>query len=130
MGSSAFVKSPQLEHIHARLRSRSALVPPLSGKPMRLVIWEFDEHVLMRRRVASINDLPIKRGRAQISMAAWVPPRRPPGSQRLGTLRGTRHIWAAQSCTAGLMFDGERRGADLLVQVRVVAGPPSLPSPC
>jgi hypothetical protein len=38
MGSSAFVKSPQLEHIHARLSSRSARVTTLSGKPMRLVI--------------------------------------------------------------------------------------------
>jgi hypothetical protein len=38
MGSSAFVKSPQLEHIHARLSSRSARVTALSGKPMRLVI--------------------------------------------------------------------------------------------
>jgi hypothetical protein len=39
MGSSAFVKSPQLEHIHARLRSRSGRVTTLSGKPMRLVTW-------------------------------------------------------------------------------------------
>jgi hypothetical protein len=38
MGSSAFVKSPQLEHIHARLRSRSVRVTTLSGKPMRLMI--------------------------------------------------------------------------------------------
>ena len=29
--------------------------------------WEFDEHGLMRRRFASINDLPIKRERAQSS---------------------------------------------------------------
>jgi hypothetical protein len=38
MGPSAFVKSPQLEHIHARLSSRSVRVTTLSGKPMRLVI--------------------------------------------------------------------------------------------
>ena len=38
MGSSAFVKSPQLEHSHARLSNRSARVTTLSGKPMRLVI--------------------------------------------------------------------------------------------
>jgi hypothetical protein len=38
MGSSALVKSPQLEHIHARLRSRPARVTTLSGKPMRFVI--------------------------------------------------------------------------------------------
>ena len=38
MGSSAFVKSPQLEQSHARLSNRSARVTTLSGKPMRLVI--------------------------------------------------------------------------------------------
>jgi hypothetical protein len=38
MGSSAFVKSPQLEHIHTQLSSRSVRITALSGKPMRLVI--------------------------------------------------------------------------------------------
>ena len=38
--------------------------------------WEFDEHGLMRLRIASINDLPIKDERAQIPLAAWPPPRR------------------------------------------------------
>jgi hypothetical protein len=38
IGSSAFVKFPQLEHIHARLSSRSARVKTLSGKPIRLVV--------------------------------------------------------------------------------------------
>ena len=40
--------------------------------------WEFDEHGLMRVRIASINDLPIKRERAQVSLAARPPARRSP----------------------------------------------------
>jgi len=41
MGASAFVKSPQLEHIQARLSGRSSRITTLSGKPMRLVICFF-----------------------------------------------------------------------------------------
>jgi len=44
--------------------------------------WEFDKHGLMQRRVARINDLPIKEA-AQISLAAWSPPRRSPRPPRL-----------------------------------------------
>ena len=46
--------------------------------------WEFDEHGLMRRRIASINDLPIK---ASERMYHWPLGRRPddhPGLSELG----------------------------------------------
>jgi uncharacterized protein len=46
--------------------------------------WEFDEHGLMRRRIASINDLPIK---ASDRMYHWPLGRRPdahPGLSELG----------------------------------------------
>ena len=37
--------------------------------------WEFDENGLMRRRIASINDLPDSRKRSQIPMAFGPPSR-------------------------------------------------------
>ena len=46
--------------------------------------WEFDEHGLMRRRHASINDLPISEGERKFR---WPPGRRPddhPGLSELG----------------------------------------------
>ena len=46
--------------------------------------WEFDGHGLMRRRIASINDLPIKEGDRKYH---WPPGRRPddhPGLSDLG----------------------------------------------
>jgi uncharacterized protein len=46
--------------------------------------WEFDEHGLMQRRVASINDLPIKEADRKFH---WPPGRRPddhPGLSELG----------------------------------------------
>ena len=44
--------------------------------------WEFDEHGLMRLRIASINDAADQRKRAQISLAARPPPRRSPVLER------------------------------------------------
>jgi nuclear transport factor 2 (NTF2) superfamily protein len=46
--------------------------------------WEFDDHGLMRRRIASINDLPIKEADRKYH---WPPGRRPdnhPGLSELG----------------------------------------------
>ncbi len=46
--------------------------------------WEFDDHGLMRRREASINDVPIGEGDRQFD---WSGPRRPddyPGLTDLG----------------------------------------------
>jgi nuclear transport factor 2 (NTF2) superfamily protein len=46
--------------------------------------WEFDEHGLMRRRIASINDLPIAESERKYH---WPPGRRPddhPGLSELG----------------------------------------------
>ncbi len=42
--------------------------------------WEFDEQGLMSRRIASINDLPIADGRAQVStgLSGRGPPITPP----------------------------------------------------
>ena len=48
--------------------------------------WEFDEHGLMRRRIASINDLPIAESGAQVPLAARPPSRRSPRSVRPGAL--------------------------------------------
>ncbi len=50
--------------------------------------WEFDEAGLMRRRIASINDRPDQGRRAQVHVAAGPPPRRPPRTQRSGSLAG------------------------------------------
>src|SRR5271163_4537231 len=49
--------------------------------------WEFDDHGQMRRRIAGINDLPIKE-RAQISLAARPPPRRSPIVERSWVVGG------------------------------------------
>ena len=38
--------------------------------------WEFDEHGLMRRRIASINDLPIKESERKYPLAARPAARR------------------------------------------------------
>src|SRR5450631_1818525 len=40
--------------------------------------WEFDEHGLMRRRIASINDLPIKEAGREYRLALGPTPERPP----------------------------------------------------
>ena len=45
--------------------------------------WEFDEHGLMQRRVASINDLPIKEAERKFH---WPPGRRPDGHPGLSEL--------------------------------------------
>ena len=45
--------------------------------------WEFDEHGLMRRRIASINDLPIKETDRKFH---WPLGRRPDGHPGLGDL--------------------------------------------
>ena len=39
--------------------------------------WEFDDDGLMRRRIASINDLPIERSRPQVPLAAGPAAGRP-----------------------------------------------------
>jgi uncharacterized protein len=46
--------------------------------------WEFDEHGLMRLRIASINDLPIKEGERKYH---WPLGRRPDGHPSLSELR-------------------------------------------
>jgi len=48
--------------------------------------WEFDEHGLMRLRIASINDLPMRRASASTA-AARPPPRRSSGTERPRPLR-------------------------------------------
>ncbi len=45
--------------------------------------WEFDDHGLMRRRIASINDLPISESQR---LYHWPLGRRPDGHQGLGEL--------------------------------------------
>jgi uncharacterized protein len=45
--------------------------------------WEFDEHGLMRRRIASINDLPVKEGER---LYHWPLGRRPDGHPGLSEL--------------------------------------------
>jgi nuclear transport factor 2 (NTF2) superfamily protein len=45
--------------------------------------WEFDEHGLMRRRIASINDLPI---REEDRKYRWPPGRRPDDHPSLSDL--------------------------------------------
>ena len=52
--------------------------------------WEFDEHGLMRRRIASINDLPDRAGRAQVPLAARSPSGRSPLVERSGPLTRPR----------------------------------------
>ncbi len=37
-------------------------------------LWEFDVHGLMRRRIASINDLPIGRNGPPVPLAGWSAP--------------------------------------------------------
>ena len=49
--------------------------------------WEFDENGLMRRRYASINDLPISGTRTQVSLAAGPPPGRSSGLERVGVVK-------------------------------------------
>ena len=65
--------------------------------------WEFDEQGLMRRRIASINDLPIAGGRAQIPLAARTAAGRAPGIERSRslTMRGVRGMIPA-SITGGM----------------------------
>ena len=47
--------------------------------------WEFDEHGLMRRREASINDVPIKEGDRRFLWQPWGPrPADHPGLTELG----------------------------------------------
>ena len=49
--------------------------------------WEFDERGLMRRRIASINDLPIDRGRSPVPLADRAAPRRPSVFERSWIMR-------------------------------------------
>jgi len=46
--------------------------------------WEFDEHGLMRRRIASINDLPIKEGERKYLWLLGPRPADHPGLSALG----------------------------------------------
>jgi uncharacterized protein len=46
--------------------------------------WEFDEHGLMRRRIASINDLPVKEGERLYHWPLGRRPDRHPGLSELG----------------------------------------------
>jgi len=46
--------------------------------------WEFDEHGLMRRRIASINDLPIKEGERKYLWPLGPRPADHPGLSALG----------------------------------------------
>ena len=50
--------------------------------------WEFDEHGLMRLRIASINDLPIAEDGRKYRWPLGRRPNRSPGSERLGALGG------------------------------------------
>ena len=52
--------------------------------------WEFDDEGLMRLRIASINDLPIKDRRPQISLAARPAARRPSVTERS---RALTHVY-------------------------------------
>ena len=52
--------------------------------------WEFDARGLMQRRIASINDLPIADGRAQVPLAARPPAGRSPLVERPGPLTRPR----------------------------------------
>ena len=45
--------------------------------------WEFDDHGFMRRRIASINDLPIREDERKFR---WAPGRRPDGHPGLSAL--------------------------------------------
>ncbi len=54
--------------------------------------WEFDEAGLMRRRVASINDLPIAESERKVPLAARPPAGRPSRSFRTRTLGRMRRI--------------------------------------
>ena len=49
-------------------------------------LWEFDEHGLMRRRIASINDLPIVETDRKYSLARRPASRRPSRADRFGAL--------------------------------------------
>jgi uncharacterized protein len=46
--------------------------------------WEFDEHGLMRRRIASINDLPIPEAERKYHWPLGPPPEGHPGLSELG----------------------------------------------
>ena len=54
-------------------------------------IWEFDEHGLMRRRIASINDLPIADTDRNI-LAGGPPPGRTSRADRFGALTAERNF--------------------------------------
>ena len=46
------------------------------------ISWEFDEHGLMRLRIARINDLPIKKCEREYPPAAGTPSRQSPVFER------------------------------------------------
>jgi nuclear transport factor 2 (NTF2) superfamily protein len=54
--------------------------------------WEFDEHGLMRLRIASINDLSIKDSERKVSLAARSSSRRPSIFERSRTLVRARRL--------------------------------------
>ena len=62
--------------------------------------WEFDEHGLMRLRIASINDLPIGERRPQIPLAARPAPRRSSHSERSRPLTKQSAAPLPASCAA------------------------------
>ena len=72
--------------------------------------WEFDEHGLMRLRIASINDLPIKAGDRKYH---WPLGRRPTTTLRLArwgcssapSRLSSRHCWIVKNRAKGARPD-------------------------
>ena len=60
-------------------------------------LWEFDEHGLMRRRVASINDLPIADNGPKIFLARRAASGRASRADRVGALEQI-DVWVEQGC--------------------------------
>ena len=72
--------------------------------------WEFDEHGLMRLRIASINDAPDQGERAQVSLAARPPPGRSPVLERSRSVGGrTPTSVAHQAARRGELANGAQR---------------------